>query len=284
MKAFLALMLLAALVPAVAADECIDAYDLMPVTQTMILCNRAYDVPGGVVIATSNITFDCNGAIIRGTGVQQGVGITLENVEGVDVKNCNLLNYETGFLLKNSNRNHVHQNNLLKDSIGVMLIQSFENVFESNSDKSLAKPVSAITSKFNTIQLLNKEIDHDFCQVNSCNRGVALDPCASDDFYCSPSCSYANDKDCPAPAQEVAPVTEYPALPDEPKSAPVPTLYGATPAAPASAPKLVSGAVTRSFMQHFAEKTQFWIIAFLSITAYLLAFLCFQHHHWKHVD
>ena len=265
-------------------DSCVEAYDLMPVTQTMILCTKAYDLPSGLTIKTSNITLDCNGALMRGTGVQEGTGITLDNVENVEVKNCNLLNYNTGVLLQNSNRNHIDKNNLLKDNIGIKLFESFENRFESNSDKSLVAPVSAIASKFNTVLLSRTDIDPDFCQVNACNTRDDINPCGSDDLYCSPRCSWQNDKDCPLSAEQqaVEAVTEYPALPNEPKT-PI-TPYGSQPAASSPAPKLVSGAVTRSFMQHFGEKTQFWILATLALVSYLLAFLCFQHHHYKHVD
>jgi hypothetical protein len=279
-KAILFALLALALIPAVIADDCVEAYDSMPVSETMILYTKAYDLPTGIMMTTSNVTLDCNGAMIRGDGVEKGTGITLEGVEGVEVKNCNLLNFNVGVQLINSNRNIIDKNNLLKENTGIKLFESFENRFESNSDKSLLTPINGISSKFNTIFISRVDLDADFCKVNTCNSRADIIPCVDDDLYCSPRCDYKNDNNCHPPAEAVAveAVTEYPALPNE---QPLPQLvvHNAS-----SAPKLITGAVEHSFMRHFEQKTQFWLMTTLFIVFYLVAFLSFQHHHWKHID
>ena len=275
MKAALLVLLL--VLPAVQAAVCEEAYDQMRVTRDIVLCSKAYDVASGIKVITRGVTLDCNGAIIRGTGVQDGQGILIEKVDGVTVKNCNILNYHTGILLKEAHRNNIYHNAVLKSNIGIRLIQSFENRFEDNADKSLQKPVSAVASAFNTFWLTNKDIDQDFCAVNLCNKEGAMDPCVHDDFYCSPSCTYENDHDCIPSVQSLPPVTEYPALPGEP------TLKQPTPALPeAITLPETTGTVTHSFLDRFPQMTRFWITALLFITAYLLGFLAFQHHHYHH--
>lgn len=275
MKAALLVLLL--VLPIAQAAACEEAYDQMRVARDIVLCSKAYDVASGIRVITNGVTLDCNGAIIRGTGVQDGQGILIEKVNGVTVKNCNILNYHTGILLKEAHRNDIYHNAILKSSIGVRLIQSFENRFEDNSDKSLQKPVSAIASAFNTFWLTNKDLDQDFCAVNLCNKDGPVDPCAHDDFYCSPSCTYENDHDCIPSAQSLPPVTEYPALPNEP------TRRQPTTASPEdTASPDATGTVTHSLLDRFSQTTRFWTMASLFIIAYLLGFLAFQHHHYHH--
>ncbi|MEM2916728.1 MAG: NosD domain-containing protein, partial [Candidatus Woesearchaeota archaeon] len=149
MKHLLFVVALLALAPVVIA-ECEAAFDLMQITKDTTLCNKAYDVPSGITIKTDNVVLDCNGAIIRGTALQDGQGIIIDHANGVTVKNCNILNYDVGIYVKEGNRNTIKDNALLKNKIGVRMLNAHENRFEDNADKSLLKPVSAIASKFNS--------------------------------------------------------------------------------------------------------------------------------------
>ncbi len=265
------LLLLLLLIPAVSAQNCIDAYDQMELTRDTVLCSKTYDVPSGIRITFDKITLDCNGAIIRGTGLADGQGIIIESTDGVTVKNCNIINFDVGMYVKESNRNYLYDNTLLKNKVGIRLLQAFENRFENNADKSLLKPVSSIASKFNSFWLTNKNIDKDFCAVNLCNRAGPMNPCENDDFYCSPQCTYENDKDCPAPAISELQKKERPAM-----------IFATPPAVtpqPAPAAPKATGTVPKSLLRRFSEKTRFWIITGLAIVVYLFTFLAFQHHH-----
>ncbi|MEM4247377.1 MAG: NosD domain-containing protein [Candidatus Woesearchaeota archaeon] len=283
MKKITHLLVLIAFLPCV-FSTCEDAFDLMQITKDTILCNKAYDVPSGITIKTDNITLDCNGAIIRGTALQDGQGITVDHANGVTVKNCNILNYDVGIYVKEGNRNTIKNNALLKNRIGVRMYQAFENRFENNADKSILKPVSSLASKFNTFWITNKELDRDFCKENICNGAGIMNPCENEDFYCSPSCSYQNDNDCPAPTEqskeEPEQETPAPAEPKKPESTPQ-TLNLST-QKQTSTPIMSTGTVTKSFMQMLPEKARFWTMTFLAVIAYLFGFLCFQHHHYKH--
>ncbi len=267
-----ALLFLILLAPLVTAAECDDAYDSMIVTRDMQLCNRVYDAQNGITINTHGVTLDCNGAVIRGTGLAEGQGIIINNANDVTVKNCNIINYKVGIYVKESNRNHIYQNLLLKNKIGIRLLQSFENKFEKNADKSHLKPISSIASKFNTLWLTNKNIEKSFCEVNLCNTEGEMNPCADGDFYCSPKCNYDNDDDCKPP--EIERIYEYPAFEGEP------AVRFTEPAK--KYPKLATGTVTKSYLEELSEKTRFWVMTLLFIVAYLIAFLGFQHHHRHH--
>jgi parallel beta-helix repeat protein len=285
MRKIIAFALIFALCPAVLA-ECEAAFDLMQITKDTYLCNKAFDVPSGITIKTDNVTLDCNGAIIRGTAMQDGQGIIIDGADGVTVKNCNILNYNVGIYVKEANRNTIVQNALLKNQIGVRMYQAFENRFESNADKSILKPVSALVSKFNTFQITNKELDKDFCDVNMCNEQGFINPCEDGDVYCSPSCNYETDNDCPQPeapvVEEQKPVEllpeEKPAMPESP----APVMLNLTTQSAVQTTQMATGKFAISFMGQLSEKARFWTMAVLFIISYLIGFICYQHHHYKH--
>ncbi len=275
MKPLLIVIALLALAPGVVA-ECEAAFDLMQVTKDTTLCNKAYDIPSGITIRTDNVTLDCNGAIIRGTAVQDGQGIIIDNADGVTVKNCNILNYDVGIYVKDANRNTIIQNALLKNKIGVRMLNAHENRFESNADKSLLKPVSALASKFNSFYITNKDLDKDFCETNLCNQPGQMNPCENDDNYCSPDCSYESDNDCPKPNAEPESLPWLAVQPSQPAALP--------PERPAETQKQAQKTVpkaTTSIISKLSPKAQFWTTALLFIIAYLAGFLCFQHVKYK---
>ncbi len=260
------LVLLFLLPGVLAAADCEEAYDGMQISKDTRLCSRSVDVPNSISITANDITLDCNKAILRGTSLAEGQGIILEHVTGVTVKECTIINFNTGILVKESNRNTIIDNTLLKNNIGIRLIQSFENRFENNADKSHIRPVSAIASKFNSFWLTNKDLDRAFCEVNLCNQAGPMNPCADNDFYCSPSCTAENDQDCAAPE----PLPELPVAVEQPLPAAITEL-------PSEAVRTEAAPV--SFMGLLPEKARFWVMAFVFIITYVIGFLAFQLHH-----
>ncbi len=183
------------------AEECIEPYDAMVLEKSAVFCNDAFDVPSGITIAENNVAVDCNGAIIRGDYMQDQ-GFFIENRKNVTVRNCNIVAFRVGIYLKNSTHSVIEKNSLLKNDIGILMLDAYENLIRDNADKSLKTPVSAIASKFNTVMLTNKNLDKAFCEVNSCNQMKDVSPCENDDFYCSERCTYENDNDCPGKEAE----------------------------------------------------------------------------------
>ncbi|PIN74488.1 hypothetical protein COV18_07590 [Candidatus Woesearchaeota archaeon CG10_big_fil_rev_8_21_14_0_10_37_12] len=198
MKWFLLIILLSS----VAFAECIFPMSGLTIDKNTEVCNGVYDVPGGLIINTSNVLLNCNGAIFRGTKGRSEVGLRVEKAENVTVKNCQILTFNQGLFLKEVKHSLFEGNSLLKNRIGVRLLDSFENRIQRHADQSFEVPVSSINSKFNIVLLDNRRLDKEFCKVNVCNKERNMSVCNDDDFYCSINCSYESDNDCPAPKKE----------------------------------------------------------------------------------
>jgi parallel beta-helix repeat protein len=198
------------LLSALAAAECLEPADGMIVRESVLFCSRTYDVPNGITIAADGITVDCGTGILRGIVGESEIGVRIENVDGVTLKNCNIITFTQGLYLKNVTNSLIEKNSFLKNRIGVRMLDSFENVLRDNNDKSHQVAVSAISSKFNVVMLGNKEIERSFCEVNACNEYVDMNVCESGDFYCSKKCTPQTDSDCAAELPVESPVPVVP--------------------------------------------------------------------------
>jgi len=179
---------------AVSAADCIDALDGMRITNDTTFCSDSYDIPNGIYIEADNVTLDCGTAVLRGIS-QEGTGITIENRQNIKITKCNVLTFHVGVYIKNSSYVLLEDNALLKNRIGIRMLNAYENTIIKHADKSTQTPVSMITSKFNKF-MINKPIDEEYCVDNLCNEEKDINPCVDDDFYCSPKCSEENDNDC----------------------------------------------------------------------------------------
>ncbi len=196
---------------AVAAAECIEPTDGMAITESILFCSSTYDVPNGISIAANDITVDCGTAVLRGIVGESEFGIRMENVDGVTLRNCNIITFTQGLYLKNVTNSLIEKNGFLKNRIGVRMLDAYENTLRDNNDKSHQVAVSAINSKYNIVMLGNKDIERSFCEVNACNEFRDMNVCESGDFYCSKKCTPQSDADCaaaPAATPEVVPVPE----------------------------------------------------------------------------
>ncbi len=196
MKALLLILTFILLSSISFAIECIEPYNGMTVKESLFLCNDAFDLPDGLVIGADNLILNCNGAVLRGDYMKER-GVLIENRKNVTVTNCNIVTFRAGIHIKNTTNSIIKHNTLLKNNIGILLFDAYENLIENNADKSTKTPVSAITSKFNTVIFVNKVLDQSFCEVNNCNELKDINPCINDDFYCSKRCDYTVDNDCP---------------------------------------------------------------------------------------
>ncbi len=198
-------VIIALLLSAVAAAECIEPTDGMTINQSILFCSSTYDIPNGIAIAADNITVDCGTAVLRGTVDESEIGIRIENVDHVTLRNCNIVTFNQGLFLKNITNSLIEKNGFLKNRIGVRMLDSYENILRDNNDKSHQVAVSAINSKFNVVMLGNKDIERSFCEVNACNEYRDMNVCESGDFYCSRKCAPETDADC---ATAAAPLPE----------------------------------------------------------------------------
>jgi parallel beta-helix repeat protein len=109
-------------------------------------------------ITASNITLDCNGYIMQGTGKQAAnnyYGISAENVNNITIRNCKTSNWTTGIYLEG-----VSKSNLLNDSSngstfsGIELSNSSNNTIQ-NSEASSGRYGFFATSSSNYNTFLN---------------------------------------------------------------------------------------------------------------------------------
>lgn len=200
------LLLFLLFIPFVVAD-CVEPSDGMIIRESTTFCSSTFDVLNGITIAADNVVLDCSTGILRGVVGQSEIGVRVENVDGITIKNCNIVTFNQGLYLKNVTNSLIEDNAFLKNRIGIRLLDSFENVIRDNSDKSFQVAVSAINSKFNTVMLGNKEIERAFCEENACNEHRDMTVCVAGDFYCSRKCSVQTDSDC-GPVVKEEPVKE----------------------------------------------------------------------------
>jgi len=191
-----------------AVAECIEATDGMTLTESTTFCSTTHDIPNGIKIAADNVVLDCSTAVLRGVVGQSEIGVLAENVDGITIKNCNIVTFNQGLYLKNVTNSLIEDNAFLKNRIGIRMLDSYENVIRDNSDKSFQLAVSAISSKYNTVILGNKDIERAFCEVNACNEHRDMNVCESGDFYCSKRCSAQTDSDCGTVSSPVPEVKE----------------------------------------------------------------------------
>lgn len=65
------------------------------VSQSTTFISGFYDLPNGISIAVSQVTLDCNGAILDGSnGLVNGNGITIIGKNNVLIQNCNIQYYK----------------------------------------------------------------------------------------------------------------------------------------------------------------------------------------------
>ncbi len=196
----------------IAAAECVEPTDGMTIKENILFCSSTYDVPNGITVGANDVTLDCGTAVLRGVVGESEIGIKAENVDHITIKNCNILTFTQGIYLKNVTNSLIENNAILKNRIGIRMLDSYENTIRDNNDKSFQFAVSAINSKYNVVIIGNKEIERAFCEVNACNEFRDMNPCEAGDSYCSGKCSPQTDADCakptPAPVVEKVNATE----------------------------------------------------------------------------
>ena len=93
---------------------------------------------GNIIIGADDITLDCDGRMVLGSGL--GFGIDLNDRTGVTVKNCHVEGFGAGFGIQGSASNNTLRNNMAKDNGLIALrggsgfqVSGSNNTFEENS-------------------------------------------------------------------------------------------------------------------------------------------------------
>ena len=89
------------------------------------------DSQGAIVIASSGVTLDCNGATIRGSGTGYGIYVG-PGLESVTIRNCVIQNYRYGIFVDGAANTHLLDNRLEGNGYGLILGQAIDSIVTGN--------------------------------------------------------------------------------------------------------------------------------------------------------
>ncbi|ODS35745.1 hypothetical protein BEH94_06070 [Candidatus Altiarchaeales archaeon WOR_SM1_SCG] len=95
--------------------QCTKPYNNIYVNNDTILCPEIYNL--NIIINSSDVVLDCNGAVLDGGG--SGHGIYLYNKNNVTIRNCIITNFGAGIYLENSDNNTVVNNTMMYNGLVV---------------------------------------------------------------------------------------------------------------------------------------------------------------------
>ena len=121
------------------------------VRNSVLLCEKTYDMDDGISIGKDNSFLNCNGATIKGKG--SGNGITVKSYNYVKISNCVIEGFENGIYFERSENNTISGNTFNEIPVGVKLVDSqtfysgniYNNVglqIDDDSVEKVAEPIS----------------------------------------------------------------------------------------------------------------------------------------------
>lgn len=154
-------------------------------TDTQLKKNLTHCTLNGIIIGNDNITLDCKGHTISGSGGVIGpsftIGISLDNRQRVVIQNCKVINFQVGFFLKFAIDNILVSNTANLNDTGFDLESSSQNFLQKNSANNglqgfILNSIDDITpSDSNVLQgnnASNNEIGLDLSPLSSNNTIV----------------------------------------------------------------------------------------------------------------
>ncbi len=120
-------------------------------TQGTLVTSSINNLKDGIYISSNNITFDCNNALLDGSGHYIiNDAIKINGRSGVTLKNCNIQNYDDGVILSRSNLNNILENSIKNSNRGILLVNSsYNNISYSLLSFNNATGISLFNSKDN---------------------------------------------------------------------------------------------------------------------------------------
>jgi parallel beta-helix repeat protein len=147
--------LLVVLVAAIAPTVASGTTGTLTITQNTTLTENHQ---GNIVIAANNITLDCAGHMVTGSG--DGIGVDLSGHSGVTVKNCRVTDFNIGFFMIGGGGNTLIGNTANTISGNAFRVFSANNILIGNKADGTGSPDSAegffvsyiFGSKYNLLQ------------------------------------------------------------------------------------------------------------------------------------
>jgi parallel beta-helix repeat protein len=162
--------------------NCIMPSNGIVINQDTTLCEDTYELPYGIVVGVSEITLDCNNAIIKGFNF--GDGIRVEKANGVTIKNCIVQDYENGIFLKKSSNVEIINNKLINNINGIALQNSNSNNIANNDDSSIESAI--VNIDYSKELVVDEEVmdekDNDQIDVKEDKQDIIADKGAGRDY------------------------------------------------------------------------------------------------------
>ena len=117
------------------ADECVIHENNMVITQNTVVCPGIYNFPNGISINEDDIVLDCNNALFNGTSGNWSshyIGIYMQYVKNITIRNCQIQNYGYGIAMINSTTNIIDHNNISGIGYGIYTDRSNNTIISDN--------------------------------------------------------------------------------------------------------------------------------------------------------
>lgn len=140
------------------------------INSSLRFCGSNFFLKEGLTVANDNLIIDCGSSVLQGFLFQKNVGIRIEDRNNITLINCRLVNYGTAILVKNSTNILLKEITLLRNMVGLHVIDSSNVSIVDSTDISLQRPVRFSNSSNVTFQYNNKNVKGDFCKSNNCGK------------------------------------------------------------------------------------------------------------------
>jgi parallel beta-helix repeat protein len=122
--------------------DCIEPQASMEI-EDAVFCSGTYNA--GSISVKSNATIDCNNATLLGTSV--GYGFLISGKSNVEIRNCNIENFEVGIYVKDSKNTIVANTVLRNNKFGIGLLNSEGSIFANNTFENNIEDIFAYEAK-----------------------------------------------------------------------------------------------------------------------------------------
>ncbi len=91
-------------------EPCSEIEDGATITSSQKLCKKTYNLPNGISIGGNDITLDCSGATIKGTGNK--TAIKVNGVNNAVIRSCNINSFQYGIEVSNTHNSQIENNSM----------------------------------------------------------------------------------------------------------------------------------------------------------------------------
>ncbi|MCK5025121.1 MAG: right-handed parallel beta-helix repeat-containing protein [Nanoarchaeota archaeon] len=130
MKKIMIILMLLALVPVIAAQECLQLEGGEEISSDTLLCAGQYSIENTIEITADNILFDCGDAVLQGSSFISA--ILVKNKSGVTIRNCEITGFGNAIYLEDAEMNTISGNKITDNNNGIVLHNSPENIILQN--------------------------------------------------------------------------------------------------------------------------------------------------------